>query len=457
LEQGKGSIPSIGGDLVIDLPGTSDVHVEVDPSERKTTYAGLAFTVPCVVDILKDSTVVARQAGVSASDKDGSTWISKSATIDGKNVFAFFQTAAVPAPAVSPAPQPSAAQQREPEFRIWTDATGNFKTEAAFLDLKDGKVQLKKKNGGLVTVPLERLSAADQAVAKAFSNGRSDTKRPHFFASPTLRVEVQGLRWIDSVQMAIPVEDNTFAPAPVEVLRLNKTLVAKKGFKLIAFRCSFSPTEKGAGVEGPTKKLKLSSGGTQCDVVAAFMGSLDESAAPLASLTAAGCATEKPEVVFAVPSTVAERDLTLSGVEQPAIAIETLPQLGRTDTGKVAGQPAGRLRFDGAYVRDMGEGITWMLRFYPDGTVVGLFVFVRGNDLLKSLKDLNKESTAYHGQYTLKDAHLTFSLAVNAGLDTRRLSGDGAVLSDTIQLRLENDKEKPKDLILAFEKVDFPK
>ncbi len=94
VEQGKGSIPVIGKDLMIDLPGTKDVHVLIDPTVGKTTYAGLTFTVPCVIDILKDCTVLASEAGISATDQDGNSWISKSATIEGNKSIGFFMTAA---------------------------------------------------------------------------------------------------------------------------------------------------------------------------------------------------------------------------------------------------------------------------------------------------------------------------------------------------------------------------
>lgn len=49
-----------------------------------------------------------------------------------------------------------------PNARTWTDNTGQYKTEAEFLDLKDGVVWLTKPNGDVVRVPLERLSEADQ-------------------------------------------------------------------------------------------------------------------------------------------------------------------------------------------------------------------------------------------------------------------------------------------------------
>jgi len=49
--------------------------------------------------------------------------------------------------------------------RTWTDATGKFKIEAELVRVADGKVELKKADGTVVSVPLDKLSAADQAAA----------------------------------------------------------------------------------------------------------------------------------------------------------------------------------------------------------------------------------------------------------------------------------------------------
>jgi N-acyl-D-amino-acid deacylase len=44
----------------------------------------------------------------------------------------------------------------------WTDATGQHTVEAEFVELQDGKVRLRKADGTLMALPLERLSQADQ-------------------------------------------------------------------------------------------------------------------------------------------------------------------------------------------------------------------------------------------------------------------------------------------------------
>ncbi len=51
---------------------------------------------------------------------------------------------------------------REDEFRTWRDTTGKFKVEAAFIDFRDGKVQLTKEDGSIVNVPVQKLSENDQ-------------------------------------------------------------------------------------------------------------------------------------------------------------------------------------------------------------------------------------------------------------------------------------------------------
>ncbi len=52
-------------------------------------------------------------------------------------------------------------------IRTWTDTKSKIRIEAAYVKLDDGNVQLLKKNGELVKVPLDQLSTADRAyIAK---------------------------------------------------------------------------------------------------------------------------------------------------------------------------------------------------------------------------------------------------------------------------------------------------
>lgn len=54
-------------------------------------------------------------------------------------------------------------------MRTWTDATGTFKVEAAFLKSDGTNVDLKTADGREISVPISRLSASDQAAVKELS------------------------------------------------------------------------------------------------------------------------------------------------------------------------------------------------------------------------------------------------------------------------------------------------
>ncbi len=79
-------------------------------------------------------------------------------------------------------PNSAKEEQKEPKLRTWTDSTGKFRVEAEFVELKDGKVQLRKQDGKVIDVPLERLSAADQEYIK--SRREEGSKRAGARAAP---------------------------------------------------------------------------------------------------------------------------------------------------------------------------------------------------------------------------------------------------------------------------------
>ncbi len=75
------------------------------------------------------------------------------------------------------------------EFRTWTDASGRFQTEAAMIDVADGKVRLRKRDGKTVAVPIRRLAAADQGyVRRRLARRRAAAKassRPPATSNPS--------------------------------------------------------------------------------------------------------------------------------------------------------------------------------------------------------------------------------------------------------------------------------
>jgi hypothetical protein len=62
---------------------------------------------------------------------------------------------------------PVAASSAKSAVRLWIDSTGRFRVRAEFLGMADGdQVRLKKENGAVITVPLNRLSEPDQEYVR---------------------------------------------------------------------------------------------------------------------------------------------------------------------------------------------------------------------------------------------------------------------------------------------------
>lgn len=69
-----------------------------------------------------------------------------------------------PADAVVAGDAPTETITTEP--RTWTDSTGQFKIEAAFIDVLSGEARLKREDGEITAIPLSRLSLADQKLIR---------------------------------------------------------------------------------------------------------------------------------------------------------------------------------------------------------------------------------------------------------------------------------------------------
>lgn len=85
------------------------------------------------------------------------------------------ETAESPAQAELP---PSVPTPSESEYRTWTDASGKFQVEAEFVSYAMGLVKLRKRDGAIITLPLEKLSEADQGwVREQFKSRKSGGRR----------------------------------------------------------------------------------------------------------------------------------------------------------------------------------------------------------------------------------------------------------------------------------------
>ncbi len=65
--------------------------------------------------------------------------------------------------------------------REWKDQTGKYSVEAQFVELKDGEVHIRKDDGKVIVVPLEKLCLADQRYVEQqkAERQRASRSRPH--------------------------------------------------------------------------------------------------------------------------------------------------------------------------------------------------------------------------------------------------------------------------------------
>jgi hypothetical protein len=71
------------------------------------------------------------------------------------------------------AKEPAGGSSDRSAMRTWTDTSGTFHVKAKFRGVKDGKVQLEREGGQVISVPITKLSEADQ---KFIGQGKSEEK-----------------------------------------------------------------------------------------------------------------------------------------------------------------------------------------------------------------------------------------------------------------------------------------
>jgi hypothetical protein len=67
----------------------------------------------------------------------------------------------------SPTPTPTPAADPLQGMRTWTDSTGIYKMEGELVGVENGNVQLKRPDGKISIMPLNKLSAADRELVRA--------------------------------------------------------------------------------------------------------------------------------------------------------------------------------------------------------------------------------------------------------------------------------------------------
>jgi len=100
--------------------------------------------------------------------------------------------------------------------RTWSDSTGKFKINATFVAVEDGKVKLKRTDGTSVSLPLTRLSAADQAYVRTLADAPAPgtPESPRASAPDSEFKKSVTARWSKTVSFS----DNKKQPTALEVV-----------------------------------------------------------------------------------------------------------------------------------------------------------------------------------------------------------------------------------------------
>ncbi|KAH7345107.1 hypothetical protein B0J17DRAFT_638359 [Rhizoctonia solani] len=82
-------------------------------------------------------------------------------------------------PSTDSEPRRSGVGPHPGKTRVWHDRTGQFKVEAEFLGMENGKIKLHKTNGVIIDVPAAKMSPEDMAyIDKAISAGKRPATAP---------------------------------------------------------------------------------------------------------------------------------------------------------------------------------------------------------------------------------------------------------------------------------------
>lgn len=103
--------------------------------------------------------------------------------------------------------------------RKWQDASGQFAIEAEFVTLQEGKVELKKPDGKIISVPLDKLAPKDQDMARKLMTAANPFEA-NVAAAPPPRIKLTQLSIQLSEAKRIEYADDvtwsvTADPAPV--------------------------------------------------------------------------------------------------------------------------------------------------------------------------------------------------------------------------------------------------
>jgi len=81
-----------GGVVVVDNPGSNNIHIKINQDIGHTDYAGLRFAEKAVVNIWENGVVEVDREGLEVTENEtDETWVSRKAKVGGKKGIVFFK------------------------------------------------------------------------------------------------------------------------------------------------------------------------------------------------------------------------------------------------------------------------------------------------------------------------------------------------------------------------------
>jgi len=159
-----------------DLNKAYDSHMPVESTRQTITPATTLYVGQIVqaklfgpfwyaaeiLDLPADGQVLVRRRGFAKQDK----------TVSRGEIQLAPEELDQPHRPISLTPSPDA------QPRMWSDGSGEFKIEATFLGISDGRVNLRRADGREIAVPLQNLSAADQTYVKQSPSSKKTPVNP---------------------------------------------------------------------------------------------------------------------------------------------------------------------------------------------------------------------------------------------------------------------------------------